>query len=268
VNRLRVGAVLISLLAITALAAPAIAPYDPVDQPDPVNLRNAPPSLAHPLGTDQYSRDLLSRVVYGSRISLAIALAAVVIAMTVGTGVGLAAGYLGGPIDSLLMRLVDAGLAIPRVFLLLVVLVLWEGVSVGTWIAVLGLTGWFGVSRIVRAEVQSARGRDYVSAARAIGAGPVRIIGRHILPNVAGPVIGAATLGIGHVILIEASLSYLGVGVPQPTPSWGNLINDGRHVMTAAPWIATAGGAAIVITVLAFSVLGEGLREALDPRHR
>lgn len=267
-NRLRVGAVLVSLLALVALAAPWLTPYDPTAQLDLTTLRNVAPSAAHPLGTDLYSRDLLSRILFGSRISLSIALFAMTIAVTVGTAVGLTAGFVGGLVDTVLMRIVDAGLAIPRLFLLLVVLVLWEGVTVPALIAILGLTGWFGTSRIVRAEVQSARGREYVTAARSLGAGSVRILTRHILPNVAGPIIVVATLGVGQVILIEAGLSYLGVGVPQPTPSWGNIINDGRHVLTVAPWISTAGGVAIVLTVLAFSVLGEGVRETLDPRRR
>jgi peptide/nickel transport system permease protein len=181
--------------------------------------------------------------------------------------VGLVAGYAGGAVDTLLMRTVDAGLAVPKIFVALVVLALWENVTIGAIVAILGLTGWFGVSRIVRAEVMSARSREYVQAARVLGAPPWRILARHILPNVAAPVIVTAALGVDQVVLVEAGLSYLGIGVPQPIPSWGNIIADGQSVLLAAPWIATSAGLAIIVTVLSFSILGDGLRERLDPRH-
>jgi peptide/nickel transport system permease protein len=265
-NRLRVGVVLVGALATVALLAPVLAPYPPAAQLDLEHLRGAAPSLAHPLGTDVYSRDLLSRVLYGARISLTIALLAVTLSVGVGTLVGLVAGYAGGVADAVLMRIVDAGLALPKIFVALVVLALWENVTIGAIVVILGFTGWFGVSRIVRAEVLSARAREYVAAARVLGVPPARLVARHVLPNVAAPVIVTAALGVGQVVLIEAGLSYLGIGVPQPTPSWGNIIADGQHVLLAAPWIATSAGLAIVLTVLAFSVLGDGLREYLDPR--
>ncbi|MCH7874789.1 MAG: ABC transporter permease [Gemmatimonadetes bacterium] len=267
-SRLRLGITLVSLLAIVAIIAPLIAPYDPTVQLDLATLRNAAPSFAHPLGTDLYSRDLLSRLLYGARISLLIGLLAVAISVSVGTSVGLVAGFSGGVIDIVLMRIVDAGLAIPKIFILLVVLALWEDVTVAVLIGILGFTGWFGVSRIARAEVLSAREREYVAAARALGAGPIRLIARHILPNIAAPIIVAATLGVGQVILVEAGLSYLGVGVPPPQPSWGNIIRDGQDLIRTAPWISTTAGLAIVLTVVAFSILGDGVRELLDPRER
>jgi peptide/nickel transport system permease protein len=264
--RLKLGLVLVVALAAIALLAPLLAPYPPAAQLDLHALRGAPPSLAHPLGTDPYSRDLLSRLLYGARISLTIAVLAVVISVTVGTLVGLLAGYAGGAADAALMRLVDAGLALPKMFVVLVVLALWEHVTIPALIGMIGFTGWFGVSRIVRTEVAAAREREYVAAARAAGASPGRIAFRHILPNVAGPVIVTAAMGVGQVVLLEAGLSYLGIGVPQPTPSWGNIVADGQHVLLSAPWIAASAGLAIIITVLAFSILGDGLRERWDPR--
>jgi peptide/nickel transport system permease protein len=264
--RLRIGLVLVAALAAVALLAPLLTPYPPAAQLDLHALRAAPPSLAHPLGTDLYSRDLLSRLLYGARISLSIAVLAVVISVTVGTLVGVLAGYAGGVADAVLMRVVDAGLAVPKMFVVLVVLALWEGVTIPALIGMIGLTGWFGVSRIVRAEVAAAREREYVAAARAAGASPGRIAVRHILPNVAGPIIVTAAMGVGQVVLLEAGLSYLGIGVPQPTPSWGSIVADGQHVLLAAPWIAAGAGLAIIVTVLAFSILGDGLRERLDPR--
>jgi peptide/nickel transport system permease protein len=268
VTRLRLGAVLVGLLATAALLAPVLAPYSPTALLDLDTLRSAPPSLAHPLGTDLYSRDLLSRLLYGARVSLAIALLAVALSVGVGTATGLVAGYAGGLIDGVVMRVVDAGLAIPKVFVALVVLALWDEVTPGAIVVILGFTGWFGVARLVRAEAASVGEREYVAAARVLGVPVRRLLVRHVLPNVAGPVIVTATLGVGQVVLIEAGLSYLGVGVPQPMPSWGNIIADGQHVLLAAPWIAAGAGVAIVLTVLAFSVLGDGLREHLDPRSR
>jgi len=268
VTRIRLGSLAVAALLLLAILAPVIAPYAPTAQPDLIGLRNAAPSWAHPFGTDMFSRDVLSRVLYGARVSLLIGVLAVAISVTVGTAVGLAAGYAGGAVDAGLMRVVDAGLAIPKIFVVLVVLALWEGITVPVLVGILGFTGWFGVSRIVRAETQSARGREYVAAARAIGIPTHRILVRHVLPNVAAPILVVASLGIGQVILLEAGLSYLGVGVPQPMPSWGNIIADGQHLFASAPWISTAPGLAIVATVMAFSVLADGMRAALDPRDR
>jgi peptide/nickel transport system permease protein len=266
--RLMLGAAAVLALYGLALLAPVLAPYDPTAQLDLAAGRLLPPSWAHPLGTDAYSRDLLSRLLFGARLSLSIAALAVLLAVTVGTAVGLVAGLIGGWVDALLMRAVDAALAIPRVFLLLVTLALWEHGGLSALVLVLGLTGWFGTSRLVRAEVQSIRQRDFITAARALGLPPGRIALRHVLPNVAAPVIVTATLGVGNTVLIEAGLSFLGLGVAPPRPSWGAMIADSQPFLTTAPWQGIVPGLAVVVTVMAFSLLGDGLREWLDPRNR
>lgn len=264
-RRVALGLALVGALVVVAVLAPLLTPYNPAAQLDLTHGRDLAPSLAHPLGTDFYSRDVLSRVLYGARISLAIAGWSVTIAITVGTLVGVTAGYVGGMLDAALMRCVDAGLAIPRFFILLMVLALWTDVGLVTLGAIIGLTGWFGTSRIVRQETESIRQRPYVAAARAVGCGPLRTIVRHVIPNVAGPILVSAALGVGNVILLETGLSYLGIGVQQPTPSWGNIIRDGYDVLRSAPWISAGAGIAVVLTVLAFSYLGESLRRALEP---
>lgn len=256
---------LIALLCIIALLAPLLAPYSPNSQLDIIGLKNQPPSLAHPFGTDQYSRDLLSRMLFGARISLSVALLAVLLSATVGTAYGLTAGYFGGRIDAIMMRLLDACLAIPRVLLLVAVLALWSPVPLGALIAIIGLTGWFEVSRLVRAEVMSVMRREYLLAARALGTPGFRIIWRHVLPNVLNPIIVAATLGVGNVIMLEAGLSYLGIGARAPAASWGSIFFDGSDAFQATWWIALFPGLAIIVTVLAFNVFGSALRDALDP---
>jgi peptide/nickel transport system permease protein len=257
---------LVALLCLLALLARQLAPYPPNAQLDIVALKSQPPSLAHPLGTDQYSRDLLSRMLYGARISLSVALLAVLLAATAGTAYGLVAGYVGGRVDAVMMRLLDALLAIPSVLLLVALLALWSPVPLGALILIIGLTGWFEVSRLVRAEVLAVMQRDYVLAARGLGAPASRIIWRHILPNVLTPVIVAATLGVGNVIILEAGLSYLGIGARAPTASWGSIFFDGSDAFQSTWWIALFPGLAIIITVFAFNVLGGALRDALDPR--
>ena len=266
--RMRLGLVAVGLLYLIALLAPALAPYDPAAQLDLVGGRLLPPSLRHPLGTDPLSRDLLSRLLFGARLSLSIAALAVAVAVTVGTAVGLAAGLAGGVIDGILMRSVDAALAIPRVFLLIVILALWEQGGITALVLVLGLTGWFGTSRLVRAEVLSLRRRDFVLAAQALGLPSWRIALRHVLPNAVAPIVVSATLGVGNTILIEAALSFLGIGVRPPQPSWGNMIADGQAFLATAPWQAMVPGVAVVVTVMAFSVLGDALRDRIDPRTR
>jgi peptide/nickel transport system permease protein len=265
-SRLRVGIALLVPLVAIALLAPVLAPHPPHVQLDLAALRSAPPSSAHPLGTDPFSRDLLSRVLYGARISLGIAGLATLLAVLLGGAVGILAGWLGGLVDTVLMRTVDAALAIPRLFVVLVVLALWEHVTVPAMVVILGATGWFGLSRLVRAEVRAVRARDWITAARAAGVPAPRIILRHVLPNIAAPIIVAATMGIGQVVLLEAGLSYLGVGVPQPMPSWGSIIAEGQSVLRTAPWVAASASIALVLTVLAFTLLGDGLRRRLDPR--
>ena len=264
--RARLGLLLVALLVLAAAAAPWLAPYDPSAQLDLATLQLAPPSTAHPLGTDLFSRDVLSRLLHGARISLSIAVLAVLVAVTVGTAVGLAAGYGGPVLDAVLMRVVDSGLAIPRVFLLLMVLALWERSTSLTLILVLGLTSWFPTSRLARAEALSVRRRDYVVAARALGFPSWRILLRHVLPNIAPALLVSAALGVGQIVLVEAGLSFLGVGVQPPTASWGNMIADGQTHLLAAPWLAAAPGLALVLTVIAFSVLADGLQDALNPR--
>lgn len=267
-RRTRVGLLLVSILLVLAVLAPLFAPYDPTEQLDLVRRQTQPPSLTHPFGTDFFSRDVFSRVLYGGRISLAIAFLAVLVSVTVGTVVGWLAGTGSRMVDAILMRTVDAALAIPRIFLLLVVLALWNNVGIGVLVVILGFTGWFGTSRLVRAEILSLRERDFIRAAHALGIGRIRLFVRHLLPNVAAPLIVTATLGVGHVILIEAGLSFLGIGVRPPTPSWGSIIQEGQSLLAVAPWIAAFPGLAIVLTVVGFSLLGDGLRDALDPRSR
>ena len=256
----------IVLVYVIAILAPLIAPYDPIRQLDILALKNRPPSLAHPFGTDPYGRDVLSRVIFGARLSLGIALLAVVFAITIGTAYGAAAAWAGGRMDAVMMRINDALLSIPRVLLLIAVLALWGQIPVPALAVLLGLTGWFAVSRIVRAEVLALRSRDFVLSARALGATDMRLLLRHVLPNVLSPVLVAATLGIGNVIGLEAGLSYLGIGVRPPSPSWGNIIRDGGDQVSANWWVSLFPGLAIVLTVMAFNALGDGLRDALDPR--
>ncbi len=259
------GLALILLLTGTALLAPALAPYDPDAQTDIVATRYQAPSVAHPMGTDRFGRDIFSRVLYGARISLSIGLLAILIAITLGTAIGAIAGFFGGPLDAVLMRGVDLLLSFPRLVLLVVLVALFEP-SIVLVTLVLGLTGWMGVSRIVRGQVLTVREMEFVTAARVLGFGRARILARHVLPNVLTPVIVAATLGIGNTILAEAALSFLGLGVQPPTASWGNMVASGRDAMLDAWWITTFPGLAIVFTVMAFNLVGDGLRDALDPR--
>jgi peptide/nickel transport system permease protein len=261
------GLVVVVLLYVMALLAPLIAPFDPIAQGDLVRDAYMPPSAAHWLGTDQFARDMLSRIIYGARISLAIGLIAVVIAIVLGSLLGAVAGYLGGKLDSALMRFTDMVMAFPRLVLLIMIIALFDP-SVTLIILVLGLTQWPGTARLVRGEVLSLREQEYIQAARALGFGRGRIILRHLIPNVLAPVIVAATLGIGNTIVLEAGLSFLGLGVQPPTPSWGTLVADGRQNLIGAWWVATFPGLAIVVTVLAFNLVGDGLRDALDPRLR
>lgn len=260
------GLVLTGALCLGALLTPYLAPHDPDAQgEDIVATRFQPPSWEHPMGTDRFGRDVASRVLYGARISLSIGFLAVLIAVTLGTAVGAVAGYLRGWLDTLAMRFVDLVLSFPRLVLLIAVVALFQP-SIALVTLVLGLTGWMGTSRIVRGEVLSVREREFVQAARALGFRDRRILTRHVLPNVLGPVIVAATLGIGNTILAEASLSFLGLGVQPPTASWGNMVASGRDVMLEAWWITTFPGLAIVVTVMSFNLVGDGLRDALDPR--
>jgi peptide/nickel transport system permease protein len=264
--RARVGLVVLAVVALVALLAPVIAPYDPSAQLDIARLHGRPPSPAHPLGTDPYSRDVLSRLIHGTRISLAVALVAVTLSMTLGVVVGAVAGYAGGLVDTVLMRVVDAALSIPRLLLLIIVVALWGDVGVVGLTLLLAGTGWFAVSRIVRAQTLVVRELDYVTSARALGAPPARILVRHVLPNVVGPGLVAATLAIGNVILLEAGLSYLGIGIRPPAASWGSIIQDGAERVSDLWWLTFFPGLAILITVFACNALGDALRDLLDPR--
>jgi peptide/nickel transport system permease protein len=259
------GVALLLLLGVVALAAPSVAPYDPRAQPDIVALKNLPPSFAHPFGTDHLSRDVLSRIIFGTRISLSVAFLAVVVAATVGTGYGAIAGYVGGKLDGVMMRVVDALLSIPRVLLLIAVATFWNELGFTGLVLLLGLTGWFGVSRLVRTLVLSAREDEFVTAARALGASHARILAHHILPKVFSPVLVAATLAIGNVIVIEAGLTYLGMGVHSPN-SWGSIFYDGMRDVAGTWWVSVSAGAALVITVLAANLVADGLRQALNTR--
>lgn len=261
----RTGMVVLGTLVLVALVGPWFLP-DPFAQPDVVNAVNLPPSAAHPFGTDHLSRDTLARVVGGARISLAVAALAVSLSITLGAAVGLVAGYWGGAVDVILMRLVDGALAVPRLFLLLLVLAVWERVPLAMLILLIGATGWFATSRLIRGEVLRLREETYVSAAEALGASRRRVIFRHLFPNAVGPLLVVATLGVGDVILLEAGLSFLGLGIPLPVPSWGGMILDAKAVLVAAPWAGIFPGLAIVLTVLCTNLVGDALRDAADPR--
>lgn len=262
----RIAVVVLLALYAIAFAAPLVAPYSQSQQVDIVRMKNQPPSLAHPFGTDRFSRDVLTRVLYGARVSLSIATIAVLVAAAIGTLYGLAAATFGGIVDTVLMRLLDAMLAIPRVLLLLAVLALWSPVPLWALVLLLGVTGWFEVSRLVRAEALSLRERDFVAAARALGASRRALMFRHLLPNVLAPVIVTTTLGIGNVIVLEAGLSFIGVGVREPNASWGTMFSDATEAFAGTWWAALFPGAAIVVTVLCVNVIGDALRASLDPR--
>ena len=257
------GLVLIAGLAAVAVFAPWIAPYDPLGQ----NLleRLQPPSLHHWLGTDDLGRDLLSRLLYGTRISLSVAFVAVSITTFFGTLVGLVAGYFGRWWDAVLMRTVDVLLCFPTFFLILMVIAFLEP-NIVTVMVVIGATSWTGLARLVRGEALSLRGREFVQAAKALGLSDVRILFRHLLPNVAAPILVSATLGIGSAVLTESALSFLGLGVQPPTPSWGNMLTAGKDYIHFAWWLSVFPGVAILVTVLSFNLFGEGLRDAVDPR--
>jgi len=263
-NRFAVaGALVVLAMFLLAILAPVITPYGP-NSLDAYHVL-LPPSPAHWFGTDEVGRDVFTRMVYGARISLTVGFVAIGIATLIGTVVGLVSGYYGGWVDSLLMRFVDIMFCFPTFFLILAVITLREP-SILNIMLIIGLTGWMGVARLVRAEVLSIRERDYVTAARAIGCSDLRIIFRHIMPNALGPVLVYATLGVSAAILTESSLSFLGIGVPPPTPSWGNILTSGKEFLEFAWWLFLFPGLAITVTSLSYYLVGEGLRDALDPR--
>ena len=262
----RVALIVLGVIVVIALLAPLLAPYDPAAQPDIVSGKDLAPTLAHPFGTDPYSRDVLSRVIYGARLSLTIGILATLVSLTFGVAYGAVSGYAGGVVDAIMMRFLDALLSIPRLLLLLGVLVAWPHLSIGALILFLGLTGWFGLSRIVRGQVLALKHAEFVTAAEALGANRRRILVRHLLPNLVSPIVVAATLGIAHVIVLEAGLSFLGIGVPQPLASWGNIIYDGSDQIAQLWWMSLFPGLFLVITVMTLNVLGESLRDAYERR--
>lgn len=262
-----VGLGVIVLLYLVALLAPLIAPYDPIAQADIARTGHLGPNAEHLLGTDRFGRDVLSRIIYGSRISLSIGFIATALSITIGTLFGAAAGYFGGKVDGFIMRFTDVVLAFPRLVLLIMIVALFSP-SITVIILVLGLTQWPGTTRIVRGDVLSLREREFIHAAQALGMSRSRIMLRHLIPNVLAPVIVTATLGIGNTIVLEAGLSFLGLGVQPPTPTWGSMVAEGRDNLLGAWWVATFPGLTIVLVVLAFNLVGDGLRDALDPRLR
>lgn len=259
-----VGAAIVAVMFLLAVLAPLLA-GDPgaID----ISRRLQPPSWQFPLGTDDLGRDVLARILYGARISLLVGFVAVGIASLIGIVLGALAGYYGRWVDGLLMRFVDIMLCFPTFFLILAVIAFLEP-SIWNIMIIIGLTGWMGVARLVRAEFLSLRERDFVQAARALGASDARLIFRHILPNALSPVLVSATLGVAGAILTESALSFLGIGVQPPTPSWGNMLIAGKQTLGTAWWLSAFPGLAILITVLGYNLLGEGIRDALDPRIR
>lgn len=265
-NRLAVaGGVIVLLLFAVSLLAPWLAPYDP----NAIDLKNVlqPPSGGHLFGTDPLGRDVFSRMIWGAGISLKVGFVATGIAILIGTILGALAGYYGRWVDALIMRFVDIMLCFPTFFLILAVIAILDP-SIWNIMIVIGLTGWMGVTRLVRADFIALKERDFVHAARGIGAGDFRIIFLHILPNAMASVLVTATLGVAGAILTESALSFLGIGVQPPTPSWGNILTAGKDNIDIAWWLSLYPGLAILITVLGYNLLGEGIRDALDPRLR
>jgi peptide/nickel transport system permease protein len=262
----RIALAVLGMLVLIAVTAPAIAPYDPAAQPDIVLQKNLPPSLAHPFGTDSYSRDVLSRILHGTRTSLGIAGLAVLVALAVGVTVGSVAGMRGGLLDRVLMRGVDAVLSIPRILLPLIIAAAVGQLSLAALALVLGLTGWAGMSRLVRARVRELVSLDYIVAAHAVGVPSARVLVRHVLPGVAPQMLVAATLAVASVIPLEAGLSFLGLGVRTPTPSWGNILFEGVEQRFRAWWLLVFPCLAILVTTISVNVIAESLRRRLHPR--
>ncbi|MBI5788931.1 MAG: ABC transporter permease [Candidatus Schekmanbacteria bacterium] len=259
------GGAIVALLFVVSFLAPLLSPYDP-NNIDVRAILQAP-DLTHWLGTDQLGRDLLSRMIWGSRISLKVGFVSVGISTTIGLVLGAISGYYGGWVDRLIMRLVDIMLCFPTFFLILAVIAILEP-SIWNIMIIIGLTSWEGVTRLVRAEFLSLKERDFVVAAKAQGVKDLRIIFRHLLPNAMAPILVSATLGVAGAILTESALSFLGIGVQPPTPSWGNILTAGKDNIEIAWWLSLYPGLAILITVLGYNLLGEGIRDAIDPRLR
>lgn len=263
-----IAATLLGVMALLVIGVPMLSAQDPLTIGDVLTLRLLPPAardahgVFHLLGTDRFGRDLFVRMMLAGRISLAVGVVGSLLAGGLGTIVGATAAWAGGAVDALLMALADALLALPRLVLLLVCAALWRP-GLETVVVVLVATGWMGVARLVRAEVLGIRTLPYVDAATSLGASPLRVLWRHALPNALGPAIVATTLGVGNAILLESGLSFLGLGIQPPQPSWGNMIAGGRDLIVVAPWVAIAPGLALIVTVLACTLLGDGLRDRL-----
>ncbi len=262
------SALVLATMVFVAIAAPLIAPYDPYEQH--LEGRLGPPlwaggSLTHPFGTDQLGRDVLTRLMYGARVSIAIGVMAVLVSGVLGVAAGVTAGFYGGIVDELLMRLADLRLALPFVLLVISVIAVF-GPSFMNLIVILGLTGWVPYAKIVRAEALSMREREFIVAARAVGARNSRLMFRHILPNTVAAAIVIGSLELANIIVVEASLSFLGLGVQAPTPSWGNMLGEARDYLMSNFWLATLPGIAISVTAISVNLIGDWLRDVLDPR--
>ena len=264
-RRALVGGGIVIVFCLLAIGAPAIAPYAPDAQT--LALRNRPPSVEHLMGTDALGRDILSRAIWAARVSLSIGVVSVLLSAVLSTTIGAIAGYAGGWVDNVLMRVTDAFLAFPTLFLMIAIVAAF-GSNIAVLIAVLGLTAWQTGARVVRGEVLSLRSREFVHAARGLGASDARVLVRHILPNLLAVVIVSATIRVALNILLEVGLSYLGLGVQSPLASWGNMVAEGKSVLRAAWWVSAFPGVFIVLTVMAFNLLGDGLRDVTDPRRQ
>ncbi|MDP2726459.1 MAG: ABC transporter permease [Dehalococcoidia bacterium] len=265
-NRMAVmGGVVVLILIVTALSAPLLAPYDPVKQD--YNAVLSPPSREHLMGTDGLGRDVLSRLIFGARTSMTVGVFTQLVILAIGLTIGATAGLAGGRTDNLLMRFTDIMYAFPDLLLIILLRSIFGGSVVMVFIAI-GLAGWVTIARLVRGQILSLKERDYVEAARSMGASQMRILRHHLLPNALGPVIVALTFGIPTAIFAEAALSYIGVGISPPTPSWGSMIQDGFQAIFAFPYLVLSPGVAIAVTMMSFTFLGDGLRDALDPRMR
>lgn len=265
---------ILALLIFGAIFVPVLSPYDP--EASSMRERSEPPSLAHPMGTDTLGRDILTRLLYGGRVSLTIGLLATVLGIGIGTAIGAFAGYYGGMVDNLLMRLTDLFIALPRIFMLIVMTLLMRSLDIGFLSAyggvggivlILGILSWTGVARIVRGQFLGLKQKEFVEAARTLGIGNQRIVLRHVLPNTATPIIVAATLLVAATIIAESGLSFLGFGVQPPTPTWGNMLRSAQDEMRKGNWwMAVFPGLMIFLTVISINYIGDGLRDALDPR--
>jgi peptide/nickel transport system permease protein len=270
-RRVAVGVMVLAGMAVLAVAAPWIAPFDPVAQADVVSTRlvspfgSGPDGVVRWLGTDQLGRDVLSRLLHGARISLVVGFLAALLSAAIGTALGALAALGRRWVDRAVMALTDATLALPRLVLLLALVALFQP-STAVIVLVLAFTGWMPVARLARAEMRAVLVRPYAAAARAAGVGPLRLLGRHLLPNALTPILVATALGVGNAITLEAGLAFLGLGIPAPAPSWGNMIATGRDALVQAPWLATIPGLAVALAVVGCNLLADGIRDWMDPR--